>query len=117
MKLKVDENLPQDAVDILRRAGFEADSVWEEGLHGSPDDTIAEVCQREERIILTLDLDFANIVNHPPGKYPGIIVLRLQKTEKPALLAVVERLADALVEWTPKGQLWIVDEDRIRVRG
>ncbi|MFN0170984.1 MAG: DUF5615 family PIN-like protein [Bryobacteraceae bacterium] len=68
MKFKTDENLPVEAATALRDAGFDAETVWDEALAGSDDATIAERVRREGRILITLDLDFANIRAYPPDE-------------------------------------------------
>jgi predicted nuclease of predicted toxin-antitoxin system len=54
MKFKLDENLPLAAADV---------------------------CPDEERILVTLDLDFDDIRVYSPKSYSGIIVLRLQRQD------------------------------------
>jgi Domain of unknown function (DUF5615) len=61
MKFKVDENLPIEVALALRVAGHDAMSVVDQGLGGHADARIAEVCKRESRALVTLDLDFANV--------------------------------------------------------
>ena len=92
MKLKIDENLPVEAAEILREVGFDAESVWDEGLSGAEDQSIANRLRSESRSLLTLDLDFANIQAYPPGDYPGIIVLRLKAQDKATVLKYCEAL-------------------------
>ena len=83
LSLKVDENLPVEATQILQDAGLDALSVHDQNMVGSADETIAVVCQRERRVIVTLDLDFADIRSYPPDAYFGIIVLRVVRQDKP----------------------------------
>ncbi|MEE9602948.1 MAG: DUF5615 family PIN-like protein [Thermoguttaceae bacterium] len=116
-KFKVDENLPTEAVDVLRDAGHDAMSVVDQQMGGRPDTDIAAVCRQEDRVVVTLDLDFADIRAYPPADYPGIIVLRLARLDKRRVLSVMQRLT-ALVEQEPlSDKLWIVDESSVRVRG
>lgn len=61
MKLKIDENLPAECAEVLRRAGLEADTVADEGLTGVEDSTLAAKSRLEGRVLVTLDLDSANI--------------------------------------------------------
>jgi predicted nuclease of predicted toxin-antitoxin system len=61
VKFKVDESLPAEAAEVLRRAGFLADPVGEEHLSGANDETVASTSRSDNRILVTLDLDFANI--------------------------------------------------------
>jgi hypothetical protein len=81
LKLKIDENLPSECAEILRDGGFEADTVADEHLTGAEDSAIAVRSQAEGRVLITLDLDFANIRAHPPAEYAGIIVLRSKRQE------------------------------------
>ena len=117
MKFKFDENLPTDLGEILRRGGHDAHSVHDEALSGATDSTIAKVCQDEQRILITLDLDFAQIQNFPPEDHHGIIVLRLVRQDRERILAIIPRLL-ALLQTEPiERRLWIMDEHRTRIRG
>jgi predicted nuclease of predicted toxin-antitoxin system len=116
MHFKVDENLPIEVTGLLRQAGHEATTVLEQGLQGKPDSDIATACQREGQVLLTLDTDFADISAYPPRIFPGIIVLRLNRQDKPHALQVTSRLIHALSEHAVQNRLWIVEEERIRIR-
>jgi len=85
-----------EAAEILRQSGFVADTVADEDPWGSDDEA-------------TLDLDFANIRSYPPGEHSGIVVLRLKRPNIPTALSYVRRLATALANRRPHGELWIVD--------
>ena len=71
MRFKVDENLPVEVAQMLRAAGHEAATVFDQHLGGSADSLIASICQQEERTLVTLDLDFADIRAYPPADYAG----------------------------------------------
>ncbi|MBS1824201.1 MAG: DUF5615 family PIN-like protein [Acidobacteria bacterium] len=116
MKFKTDENLPAEAAAVLREAGFDAETVWDESLNGSDDGTISNRARSERRILVTMDLDFANIHAYPPEIYPGLIVLRLRSQDKLNVEAVMRRVVLALRLRSPREELWIVEEDRIRYR-
>ena len=116
MKLKIDENLPSECAEILRDGGFEADTVADERLTGAEDSAIAVRSRAEGRVLITLDLDFANIRAYPPAEYAGIVVLRPRRQDKHAVLALAHRIALVLANRTPAGELWIVEPDRIRFR-
>ena len=116
MKFKIDENLPVDVAGILQQAGHEADTVHSEGITGADDVKISRICQREQRVLLTLDLGFSDIRAYPPTEFEGIIVLRLMRQDKIYVLDIIQRLINALDQDELKGKLWIVDEKRIRIR-
>ena len=116
MKFKVDENLPTEYASILGGAGFEADTVSDEKLSGASDSVLSERCCTEDRVLMTLDLDFANVRAYPPKSHPGIVVFRSKSQDKPTLVALLKRLVPVLLQLSPKHQLWIVEPDRIRYR-
>jgi len=116
MKFKVDENLPGEAADLLRQAGYDAITVSEQRLSGSPDSDIASVCQNEGRVLITLDTDFADIRAYPPRQFPGLIILRLRWQNKPKVLEVLDHLIPMLSSEPLEHRLWIVEETRIRIR-
>lgn len=116
MQFTTVENIPTEAVDLLRAAGHDAVSVCDQSLGGHPDSQIASVCQRENRALITLDTDFADIRTYHPADYPGLLVLRLAKQSAPEVIRVTRRLLDVLQTADCRGQLWIVEPQRIRIR-
>ena len=116
MLFKVDENLPVEVAQVLRAAGHEGATVLDQHLGGSADSLIASICQQEERTLVTLDLDFADIRAYPPADYAGVIVFRLRRQDKLHILKVCARMLPLLARQPLTQCLWIVEEDRIRIR-
>jgi predicted nuclease of predicted toxin-antitoxin system len=117
MRFKVDENLPIEVAEALQQAGHDAVTVPEQHLGGSADAQLAALCRREGRVLVTLDMDFADIRNYPPAEFPGLIVLRLRQQDKPLVLGVLTRLVQVIRREPLEGHLWIVEESRVRIRG
>ena len=117
MRAKLDENLPVEAAELLRTAGWECDSVYDEGLAGADDTEVAAACQAGARVLFSLDLDFADIRAYPPSEFVGIVVLRPVEPSRRQALELVRRVLPVLsAEWT-EHRLWIVEPGRVRVRG
>ncbi len=116
MNFKIDENLPPDVAELLRHEGHDAMTVFDQGLRGATDHELIAVCQTEGRILLSLDLDFSNILVFPPENYAGLIVLRLHRPGPAAVVGLVRRLLPHLTTRPVPGKLWVVDERRIRIR-
>jgi predicted nuclease of predicted toxin-antitoxin system len=117
MRAKLDENLPVEAAEVLRAAGWECDTAHDEGLAGADDPIVAARCQAEARVLFTLDLDFADIRAYPPSEYVGIVVLRPVEPSRRQALALVSRVLPVLsAEWM-EHRLWIVEPARVRIRG
>ncbi len=116
MKFKVDENLPVEVARLLQASGFDAITVLEQDLGGRPDSNIAQVCQQENRILVTIDLDFADIRAYPPAEFPGLIVMRLSRQDKFHVLDVCQRLIHVFDREQIEQRLWIVEDHRLRIR-
>ena len=116
MKFKVDENLPAECALIFREAGFEAATVAEQNLSGAEDSVLFERCRAEGRVLVTLDLDFANVQAYPPGSHSGIVVVRSSSQDKATLISILKRIVPVLIQRSPERQLWVVEPDRIRYR-
>ena len=116
MKLKCDENLPVDSAEIFRKAGYDCTTVMEQCLSGATDAVVFSTVQQEERILVTLDLDFSDIRAYPPAEHAGVIVLRPKSHDILSILSLVSRITVLLGKQEIKHRLWIVDDMRTRVR-
>lgn len=117
MKFKTDENFHPDAVELLRRHGHEVLTVWDQNLRGASDDKLLTICCKEQRAMITLDLDFADIMVYPPGNFPGLIVMRLKDQSRKSILSVMEKVISLLKSEPLPSKLWLVDEKKVRIRG
>ena len=116
MNFKVDENLPVEVTELLKQAGHDAVTVCEENLIGTSDTDLAALCRKEERTLVTLDTDFADIRAYPPDNMFGIIVMRLTRQDKRHVLEVLRRAMRIFPTAPIEGRLWLVEEDRVRIR-
>jgi predicted nuclease of predicted toxin-antitoxin system len=88
-----------------------------QGLKGAQDRILLARCIDEGRAIVTLDLDFADIRAYPPEGLPGVMVLRLGHQDRKAVLGVLQRSLPLLSQEGLAGRLWIIEEERVRIRG
>ena len=116
MRFKVDENLPDELALLFRENGWDATTVVDQNIGGALDPRVAEVCDAEDRILVTFDVGFANIRAYPPARHPGFIVFRLARQDKPHVLRVSAHVIAKLRDRGLHNELWVVDEGRIRIR-
>ncbi len=116
IKFKIDENLPIEASILLKNAGYNSHTVHDEELRGASDPAIYDVCLKETRVLITLDLDFADIRTYNPKLTPGIIVIRTQYQDKYNILDKISDIINFLKIEKIYGKLWIVENDRVRIR-
>jgi predicted nuclease of predicted toxin-antitoxin system len=116
LQFKIDENLPIEVAEMLRSADYDALTILEQDMRGWKDPGVAQVCRSEGRALVSLDPDFADIRSYPPQDYEGILVIRLKRQDKPRILKAFAR-AMRMFPFEPiAGRLWIIEEDRIRIR-
>ncbi len=116
MKLKLDENLSRHLLSAPGLLQHDVTTAAEEGLLSQPDATIAAAANGEGRMLLTLDLEFADLRKYSPGRHPGIILFRPRSFGPLA----VNRFVEEFVQDTNLEQLAncvaVVDPARVRVR-
>lgn len=117
MKFKTDENVPVEVLELLRQMGHDAQSAEEEWLNGRPDVDVFAACQKENRAMITLDLDFSDIRSYPPADHFGTIVLRPRLQTITSIEMLATRGFALLGKETLEKRLWIVDEHQVRIRG
>jgi predicted nuclease of predicted toxin-antitoxin system len=118
MKFLVDEDLPRSVVPLLRQFGHQAEDVRDVGLRGATDEKVARHAQKHEFCLVTGDLGFANILNYPPEKYPGIVVLLIPPTgtAKSILNLLESFLEQSEIVADLNGKLAVVEFGRVRIR-
>lgn len=85
-------------------------------MTGCPDETLYEVCCREERCLVTLDLDFSDIVRFPPSETSGIVIVRMPRGMTFAgLSAIVQRFLSAVDKLPIQSNLLVLETNRIRI--
>lgn len=115
MRLKLDENLGKNAAEALQKAGHDVATVSSQGLCGTEDRILIETCRREDRCLVTMDMDFGNPLMFRSSDYSGIVVLRLPPRPTPQdLLDAVQTLIGGLARESASGKLWVVQRSRIR---
>ena len=60
LRFKLDENLPRRVEPALHGLGHDVETAISENLAGAVDPDLLAACTVEDRILITLDLDFAD---------------------------------------------------------
>lgn len=114
--VKLDENLGETHAALVRELGHDVDRVTDEGLSGADDGTVWQRVTAEGRFFVTLDLDFADVRQFPPGTHPGLLLLRPRQRSRDAVMDVLRRvLAEHPLE-TFVGCLVVADSRHTRIR-
>ncbi len=116
MKIKLDENISRRLKPHLEKEGYNVFTAEEQGLLGKSDIEVGDAANSEGLILLTLDLEFADLRKFPPGTHPGIILFRPQSmgplTTNRFILNFIKETDIASLS----GCTVVVDPTRIRIR-
>lgn len=115
MKLKLDENLDTRLAILLQQAGHDVLTVRDQRLAGIEDQALYELCIQEQRVLVSLDKDFSNVLRFSPKGTPRLVVLRGPDDLFPTMQILIQTLIQALAQDTPTGKLWIIEPGRLRI--
>jgi predicted nuclease of predicted toxin-antitoxin system len=102
---------------LLQSLGVDACDVRDVGLKGASDAEIFEYAQKEERVILTRDVEFGSIIKYPPQNHHGVIVIRLPNTYvRDQILLVIRKFFTKIGKEELTHKIVIVEADNYRIR-
>ncbi|MFX0098510.1 MAG: DUF5615 family PIN-like protein [Candidatus Hodarchaeota archaeon] len=113
----MDENTPNILKKVLKEKGnHDIVSVRDEALGGSSDHILAKVCKEEERVLITLDMDFSKLPLHEISSLYGVIILSPASLDRWEIKELMEYFIENFNIEDTIGKVFIVEEDRVRIR-
>ena len=115
MRFLADENIPAPSVRELREAGYDVSTITPD-LRSAPDETVLALARSQQRMVLTFDRDFGELIfrRGTPGGL-GVVLFRLvpRTPIEPAelLLSLLKQPGVNL-----EGQFVVVDREKVRRR-
>lgn len=102
---------------FLVAEGHDAVHVHDVGLTSRPDPDVLDAAVSEQRVLITLDTDFATLIAHARSALPSVLLFRGNVTRGPSdqsrlLLANL----DAIAEDLHAGAVVVIGDDRVRIR-
>ncbi len=116
MRFLIDECLPARMAELLRAAGHDCTHVYELGLGGQPDEQVMATADRENRILISADTDFGELLANAPVLAPSVILLRRTDKQARSLTAVVLANLGQVTDDLAAGALIVISDTRIRAR-
>jgi len=114
MKFLADEGVDKPIVDRLRSSGFDVHYVLETH-QGSDDEQVLLLANEENRILITQDKDFGELVYRLKKVHQGIILIRLGTTPAPEKAQLVNYV---LLEYGEKFDkaFTVIQANAVRIR-
>jgi predicted nuclease of predicted toxin-antitoxin system len=116
MRFLADMCVDVRVVEWLREQGHDAIHLRDEGLHRMPNAEIFKKGIKEDRVILTFDLDFAEIAALTGGEKTSVVLFRLKNTRAPNVINHLSKVIQDSMDDLEKGAVVVVEEFRHRVR-
>lgn len=105
--------MPGDLVRTLRERGHDVGWVRVENP-GMSDEQVMERAFRENRVLLTFDKDFGDLVfQRKTANVPGIVLFRVAPTSPGVLARLVPVILESKDDW--HGHFSVVEQDRVRM--
>ena len=115
LKFLLDADMPRSSAEVIRSTGYDVEDVRDIGTGAAKDSEIIEYALENERIIVTRDTDFGEILRYP--EHPGGIIFRLPYTFRAEELnRVLKEFLDTARENEIKNAIIIVELGRYRRR-
>jgi predicted nuclease of predicted toxin-antitoxin system len=116
MKFLADMGISPKTVSFLDSLAHDAVHLKDQGLQRASDSFILEKALNESRVLLTHDLDFAELLAASGGKAPSVIIFRLRNMHPDRVNIYLNIIIKEHLEAFEKGVIISVDERLIRIR-
>ena len=116
MKFLADMGISITTVHALRGTGHDVVHLRELGLHTLPDDEILHKAILEQRVVLTCDLDFGELLAAGGGTVPSVVLFRTRNQTPAAVTPRLFQVLDACRAALEAGAIIIVEEGGFRLR-
>jgi predicted nuclease of predicted toxin-antitoxin system len=112
MRFLVDECTGSKTAEWLRRKNYEVFSVFDEARGMTDDEILTKACA-ENRILITNDKDFGEMIFREQREHHGIIFMRLDDERAVNKIAILSHLLENYADKLPE-QFVVVTETKVR---
>jgi len=116
VRFLVDMPLSPALAQWLRTEGHDAVHATDQSMSRTPDAEILQVAAREDRVIVTADLDFPRLLATLRASGPGLILLRGGNYSEAESLDCVRRVLMSVAHDELPRCIVVVDREKIRRR-
>lgn len=116
MRFLADMGISLRVVEWLRSAGHDVLHLRDQGLQRLPNGDIFHKAVREQRIVLTFDLDFGEIVAACDVQVVSVILFRLRNTTSEFVIRRLAIVLDQASTELTQGAVVVAEDGRHRIR-
>ena len=116
MRYLADHHISHRTVSLLKARGIDIYRVSEVLPPDAEDLAILEYARRENRTVISQDLDYSALLASTGYNKPSVVSLRLHNNRPERLAAVLEKILPSVETDLQTGVIVVIEEGRIRVR-
>jgi predicted nuclease of predicted toxin-antitoxin system len=116
MKFLADMGISPQTVSFLLNLGYQASHLQQQGLHRLSDSEILQKAQLDGSILLTLDLDFGDLLAASEAELPSVIIFRLRNMRPERVNEHLTSILTKHAKELEKGSIITITEGAIRIR-
>ena len=116
MKFLVDMPISPKTCEYLTKKGFDAVHLYHLDKSRAADTEVIELAKQENRIIITMDLDFPFILAHSHEKVPGVILVRMNYATVERINEHLAYLLKAVSREEIENSVVVLEDNNIRFR-
>ena|SRR6476469_3236659 len=115
LRFLADESVSGDIIAYLRNAGYDVVAIIEVA-RGTDDEDVLRRAVEDDRILLTIDKDFGELVFRNSQSHVGVVLFRLKDETAPNQVRVLSSALNRYADKLP-GQFVILRDEYIRLHG
>lgn len=116
MKVLLDVPVTPRLIDVLQEHGHEGVHAANIGLERASDRELLALARREDRVVITADLDFPRLLFLSTAGKPGVILFRGGSYSDDQMCALLDRVLQEVSPQTLLHSICVVDHNSVRVR-
>jgi predicted nuclease of predicted toxin-antitoxin system len=115
MRFLLDMPVSSVLLNVLHAHGHEGVHAHQIGKDRAPDDELLEIARRENRVIITADLDFPRLLALSVTEGPGLILFRGGNYSDSEMCDLLARVLEKVRPEVLEKSICVVDQRRVRV--
>lgn len=116
MRLLLDQGCPLRAAELFRKIGWDAIHVREVGLASADDEIILRRAAQEDRIVVTFDANFHQILATTGVSKPSVVRMRIEGLSFEMFAALLQRELPLRSEALANGAVASINAHGLRIR-
>jgi predicted nuclease of predicted toxin-antitoxin system len=85
-------------------------------MHAAEDDVVLERAAREDRVLISKDTDFGDLLAESGAASPSVILFRRSSGEPEIQFGLLNQCLNGLVEHLQNGCIVIIEPEKVRIR-